>query len=154
MNLYLVQHAESKSEEEDPDRSLTDRGAEEIRRVAALAAQAGVRVEVIRHSGKTRARQTAEALSDFLSPDRGIEEADGLKPLDDPLSWRDRLSEAQEDTMLVGHLPHLSRLTGLLLVGDPEAALASFRMGGMLSLAQDDTGGWVIRWMVTPELLA
>ena len=33
MRLYLVQHGEAKSEEEDPDRPLTDRGASDVRRV-------------------------------------------------------------------------------------------------------------------------
>lgn len=143
MNLYLVQHAESRPEEQDPDRSLTDRGGEEIRSVAAFAGEAGVRVELIRHSGKTRARQSAEDLSASLSPDKGIAEADGLRPLDEPSIWAERLALTNDDTMLVGHLPHLSRLAGLLLVGDPESSPISFRMGGMLCLARDDAGGLV-----------
>lgn len=32
MELFLVQHAESKPEEEDPERSLTEAGAEAARR--------------------------------------------------------------------------------------------------------------------------
>ncbi|MFQ5945729.1 MAG: phosphohistidine phosphatase SixA [Anaerolineae bacterium] len=154
MNLYLVQHAEPKPEEEDPERSLSATGREEIRKTAAFAAGVGVRAEVIRHSGKTRARQTAEALSASLSPVKGIAEADGLKPLDDPSVWAERLALTKDDTMLVGHLPHLSRLAGLLVMRDPESSPISFRMGGMLCLARDDTGGWTVRWMVTPELLS
>ncbi len=153
MNLYLVQHAESQPEEEDPDRSLTDRGRKEIRKVAAFAAGAGVRVEVILHSGKTRAHQTAEALWAALSPAKGIAEADGLRPLDEPSIWAERLALTKDDAMLVGHLPHLSRLAGLLLAGDPESSPISFRMGGMLCLSRDDTASWTVRWMVTPELV-
>jgi phosphohistidine phosphatase SixA len=51
MDLFLVQHGEAKSEAEDPERSLTDRGAEAVRRMAAWAAQVGVKVDQIRHSG-------------------------------------------------------------------------------------------------------
>ena len=34
MRIYLVQHGESKSEEEDPQRHLTERGIDEVQRVA------------------------------------------------------------------------------------------------------------------------
>ena len=68
MDLYLVQHAEAKPKEEDPERSLTDVGSENAERMAAWAARAGVRVEQIRHSGKKRAEETAEILAAALSP--------------------------------------------------------------------------------------
>src|SRR5512142_725316 len=55
IDLFLVQHGEAKSEAEDPERSLTDRGAEAVRRMAAWAARVGVKVDQIRHSGKRRA---------------------------------------------------------------------------------------------------
>ena len=34
MRVYLVQHGESKSEEEDPQRRLTDKGIGEVQNVA------------------------------------------------------------------------------------------------------------------------
>jgi phosphohistidine phosphatase len=43
MKLYLVQHGEAKSEEEDPERSLTIRGEEETRKVSDAAKRLGVR---------------------------------------------------------------------------------------------------------------
>ena len=66
MKLYLVQHGEAKSEKEDPDRSLTDRGTAEIRAVAEAAKRAGLKPAQIYHSGKTRAQQTADILADAL----------------------------------------------------------------------------------------
>jgi phosphohistidine phosphatase len=87
VRVYLVQHGEAKSEEEDPDRPLTDRGATEVRRVAGVAAGAGsVMVERIVHSGKTRARQTAAVWGEALGVP--IDETDGLAPRDDPAIWR------------------------------------------------------------------
>jgi phosphohistidine phosphatase len=54
---YLVEHGEAKSEEEDPDRPLTDRGVIDVRRVVGVVAgPGGVMVERIVHSGKMRAR--------------------------------------------------------------------------------------------------
>jgi phosphohistidine phosphatase len=55
MDLYLAQHGEARPEVEDPERSLTDRGEESVRKVAAWTARAGVRVDQIGHSGKRRA---------------------------------------------------------------------------------------------------
>ena len=37
MKLYLIQHGEAKSELEDPERSLTSKGEEEVNRVAKAA---------------------------------------------------------------------------------------------------------------------
>lgn len=93
MRLYLIQHGEAKSEEEDPDRPLTDRGVTDVRRVVGVAAGAGsVVVERIFHSGKTRARHTAAAWGEALGVP--IDEADGLAPRDDPAIWAARITAA------------------------------------------------------------
>ena len=54
MKLYLVQHGEAKSKAEDPQRPLTERGREDVARVATFATKAGSQVRQIRHSGKRR----------------------------------------------------------------------------------------------------
>ena len=153
MNLYLVQHGQSVPEEVDRERLLSDQGWEDIGKTAAFAARAGVRVDTIWHSGKTRARQTAQALAQALEPRQGPEEAEGLKPLDDPSIWAKRVSDLQHDTILVGHLPHLSRLASLLLTGDSEAEIVGFQMAGIVCLGRGDRGSWSLRWMVIPQTL-
>ena len=162
MNLYLVQHAESKPKQEDPERGLTDKGLNDIRKVAAyLTEHTDIQVRSILHSGKTRARQTAEALAERLNPPDGITETDGLAPLDDPSIWANRvypasrgLTETDEDTFLVGHLPHLSKLASLLLSGDQDKTIISFQMAGITCLTKDEAGDWSVRWIVVPEMLA
>lgn len=52
MELYLVQHGECRSEAEDPERSLTEQGAQQVRRMAAWAREVGVSVQQIRQDGK------------------------------------------------------------------------------------------------------
>ena len=52
--------------------------------------------------------------------------------------------------LLVGHLPHLSRLASLLLVGDATREIVAFRMGGIVCL-ENDAGRWRIKWILTPE---
>jgi broad specificity phosphatase PhoE len=60
MRVYLVQHGEAQPEAVSAERELTPRGRSDVERVANLLAGGGVRVAKVCHSGKTRARQTAE----------------------------------------------------------------------------------------------
>jgi len=151
VQVYLVQHGEAKPEAQDPTRPLTDRGREEVQRVAQHAAALGLRIAEIRHSGKLRARQTAEILVGALSPLHGIREMDGLAPADDPGKATAEIESAREPLMLVGHLPHLSRLASLLLVGDPGREIIRFRNGAIVCLVQAE-GRWLLQWVLTPEL--
>ena len=142
MRVFLVRHGEAEREEVDPERHLTDRGAEEVKRIATHAVeQLGVRPPRIVHSGKARARQTAEIWAGLVGA--GVAEADGLAPNDDPSLWATRLQGEGDDLMLVGHLPHLERLAGLLVTGDSEQAVAGFPAGGMVGLERTD-GVWEV----------
>ena len=153
MLLFLVQHGEAEGEEINPGRPLTIKGREDVREVAGFAAGAGVRVEWIFHSGKLRARQTADILGESLRPADGIAEAVGLAPLDDPATWAAQLRGMTEDTLLAGHLPHLQRLASLLLCGAAEKKCVAFAMGGIVALERDDDGNWSLRWMLIPDLI-
>ena len=151
MQAYLVQHGEAKAEAEDPARPLTDSGRAEVQRVARQAALLGLPVAEICHSGKLRARQTAEIMAEHLRPSRGVRGMRGMEPNDDPGVARDELAAAEEPMMLVGHLPHLGRLVSSLLVGDPAREILRFRNGAIVCLARAE-GGWRLHWILTPEL--
>lgn len=153
MRLYLVQHGEAKREEEDPSRPLTEKGKAEIKRVSEFLAGSGTKVDKILHSGKLRAAQTAEILSDVLKPLKGVEKADALEPLADPRIWFERLKELDEDLMLVGHLPHLRKLTSLLVAGDQELEIVKFRYGCAVCLERSGDGSWCILWIVRPDII-
>ena len=152
MDLFLVQHGEAKSETDDPERPLTDRGAEMVRRMADWAAQIGLRVDQIRHSGKRRAEQTATLLAERLNPPQGVIAVAGLKPNDDVRPVAKELEGEQGSVMLVGHLPHLSRLAGLLLTGDPDGTVIRFEMAGIVCLSNQE-GRWAFHWVMPPDLL-
>lgn len=152
MELFLVQHAESKSEQEDPERSLTEAGVAAARQMADWAAQVGVNVAQVRHSGKTRAAQTASILGDRLAPQAGLQPATGLNPLDDPAPLATELRSQEQPIMLVGHLPFLSRLAGLLLAGDPDRRVVRFENAGMVCLQRSE-GVWSLSWAMLPRLL-
>lgn len=61
---------------------ITARGVADVRCVAGVDAAAGITAARIFHSGKTRARQTAEAWAEVLGAP--LEVAEGLAPRDDP----------------------------------------------------------------------
>jgi phosphohistidine phosphatase len=70
-----------------------------------------------------------------------ISEADGLAPNDNPSIWGARLAAATSDVMLVGHLPHLERLAGLLVNGDAAQPVVGFPAGGLVVVERQE-GGW------------
>jgi len=154
MKLFLVQHAEPTCKEEDPTRPLSDIGWENIRKIAKYARdQLQIHVEQIVHSGKLRAKQTAETLAEHLNPPKDMVTDKNLEPMADPKVWKELLVATLEDVMLVGHLPHLSKLASLLLVGDENKEVLAFRMAGIACLKRDQQGHWSIQWVLTPETI-
>jgi len=154
MDLYLVQHAEAKPKELDPERPLSERGLADVQKMAALTVgRCRITAEHIFHSGKARARQTAEGLLEGLKLPGACQPADGLEPLADPEPWVIRLAETASDTMLVGHLPHLGKLAAALLCGDQEKKIIDFQMGAIVALRRHEAGIWSVQWMLTPQML-
>ena len=155
MKVYLVQHGQAKSKDEDPTRGLTDLGIAALAMAAAFCGrQASMSVETVYHSGKQRALQTAGVFAEQLGPVKGVVDTDGLAPMDDPSIWAERLGEQDQDVMLVGHLPHLAKLTARLL-GAPDTTMpVRFHNGGVVCLQRSEDGAWSVDWIVVPELLA
>jgi len=153
MKVYLVQHAEAMSKEQDPDRPLTPIGRQHIEGVADVAAKLGVEIGQIRHSGKTRARQTAEILGEALSVTESVVAVSGLGPLDDVKPVAEGLEEISQPVMLVGHLPFMERLAGQMLAGDAHQPVIDFTNAGIVCLEKQD-GPWRATWIITPEVAA
>jgi phosphohistidine phosphatase len=155
MEVYLVRHGEPTRETEDPQRPLTARGREEVRRISAVAARMGLRPAEIRHSGKRRAAQTADIFAAALGLRAAVVTASGLAPNDDVEPVAAALAAVTQPVMLVGHLPFLSRLTSLLLVGDPDRPLVQFPMGGIVCLVREASGrmpAWSLAWALPPAV--
>jgi phosphohistidine phosphatase len=155
MKLYLAQHAQAKTAEEDPDRPLTYDGWNDIRKVSAFVAK-NLRIGLtkIYHSGKTRAKQTAEAINEYLEPTDGIEAIDGLDPNSETDIWLSRLEKTNDDILLVGHLPHLNRMVSRILGQVENKKMVDFKNGGIVCLAKDDVGLWSVQWVIIPDMLA
>jgi phosphohistidine phosphatase len=153
MRAYLVQHGKAKSADEDPNRSLSDEGREEVTRVGEFLRWLRISVSLIQHSGKLRAEETAHILGITIRCAAGPTHTDGLDPSDDPSFAANFLKVYTDDILIVGHLPHLERLTSLLLTGSPDRRPVKFRNGGVVCLEKEAGGVWSLLWAIVPELL-
>lgn len=146
MWLYLVHHGDAVSAELDPRRPLSRSGEQAVEQLAEMAAARGVRPGAIWHSGKLRARQTAERYWRACNPLAEFAAMPGLQPSDYPGLFREQLIGEPRDVMAVGHMPNLPRVLALLLTGSPDGA-ADFPQHGVVALERPREGEpWINRW--------
>jgi phosphohistidine phosphatase len=153
MRLYLIQHAQAASEQQDPQRPLTPEGRQDAEKVAHFLKPLGLVVDRVWHSGKARAWQTAQIYAGVLTVRHELTARAGLDPNDDVAPLRDELTVAAEDTMLVGHMPFVSKLASLLLTGHEFLPAIAFKNAGVVCLSRTPDNRWQVEWIVTPELL-
>lgn len=147
MYVYLMQHGEALSEEHAPGRPLSLTGIEQVKATALFAYRSEIRIPTLYHSGRLRARRSAELLSDEVGGE--VIAREGLEPQDDVAAVAEWLQGQQEDLALVGHLPFLDRLAALLVTGDPGRGVVHFRNGVLVRLLRVENG-WRVDWMARP----
>ena len=143
--IYLVHHADAVGPDVDPQRPLSIGGRAHADRLAAQAAGRGVKPVAIWHSGKLRARQTADAFWRACNPAAEFVAIRGLQPTDPPAWVRDRLIGETRDVMLVGHMPSLPEIHRLLIGAAVEPSSARFPLHGFVAL-EPDGDGWRECW--------
>jgi len=153
MRLYLIQHAKAMAKEENGARPLSDEGRADAAKMAGFLKRAGPAVGQVWHSGKKRAGQTADIYSEALGILGGPTAREGLAPNDSVALLRDELAVETTDTMIVGHMPFVSRLATLLLTGYESPAVVTFVNAGIVCLGRAEDGRWVVEWIVTPNLV-
>ena len=152
MALYLVQHGQSLPKDVDPDQGLSEKGVAETKRITGVAKNYQIKVGQIRHSVKTRARKTADIFASALNPIGGVQEVEGLKPMDDVAAFAASINP-DTNTMLVGHLPFMERMTAYLVTGSIDKPVFKFQNSGIVCLDQDsETKSWVIIWSLMPKI--
>ena len=139
MRVFLVHHGDAVGPGVDPQRPLSERGRRQTAGLAQTVAATGFVPQAIWHSGKLRSRETAEAFLRACAPFAEFKMIRGLHP-DDPPEWlRDELAAETRNVLLVGHMPHIARLTALLSGGTAEIPL-----NGMVGFERLPDGSWQV----------
>ncbi len=145
MKIYLVRHGEALGPEINPERPLSPQGREDVEKIGRFLAAKSFPLKVILHSGKARARETAEILAEYIAPDAEMRKEAGLLP-DEPIEagWE---AMGEGDSMLVGHLPYLNKFVSYALIGDDRGEFINFQTGTAVCL--ESVGGrWIIDWVI------
>jgi phosphohistidine phosphatase len=148
VNFYLVRHGDALSAAENPQRPLSPDGRSRVKQTARLALERSIQVSVIYHSGILRAKETADILAERLSL-AAVAEHSGLLPEDDPAIVKAELDTANDSILLVGHLPFMSRLAGLLVHGDPERPVVEFSPAALVCFTRS-AAQWKMIWQIAP----
>jgi phosphohistidine phosphatase len=153
LDIYLIQHAESVPEKEDPARPLSHEGKVTMEKVAALAAGLKIKPNFIFHSEKLRAEILARnlGLSDKLRERKGLGPLDPVAPV---AGWlKEETAKGLAGLAIVGHLPFLDRLTSLLIIENENAGVVSFQNGAIVKLVpRPDGARYTIQLVITKQL--
>jgi phosphohistidine phosphatase len=136
-----VHHGDAIGPEVDPRRPLSVSGREQVERLATAAAVRGARPAVVWHSGKLRARQTAEAFWRLCNALAEFSATRDLQPEDAPAWIATRLRDETRDVLIAGHYPHLPGLLSLL------TGSHAFPKNGVVALERkSDSKEWTEIW--------
>ena len=152
MQLFIMRHGIATSCEQDPSRPLTPEGEQVIENMAKNLAEHGVEINHILHSPRLRTTMTAKAMAKYFHPE-SLQESkncfDDISKLEDTL---DLISELENNTLLVGHMPFVAQLTGQLLADDSSGDFLSFPPGTLACLEQTENNSWRLNFFVNPKL--
>lgn len=155
MQLYLMQHGEALSGEEDPERPLSAVGVSTIQASARAIVAMGLRFDVVIASSKARARQTAEIVADAIDYDTdAIVIDDSVKPsapVAEALTLLQQFT-TKETVFVAGHLPSLRGLTSRLFAARGGGRI-DFTNGGLcrIDVATLPTDAAKLCWYIPPE---
>ncbi|MFH1279146.1 MAG: histidine phosphatase family protein [Candidatus Eisenbacteria bacterium] len=145
--VVLMRHGHALPSEADPERGLSERGRREAGAVADRLAADGVRVELVFHSGKKRAFETAGVLSRTIASGVPPLRRTGLEPHDDVSDIAGDLASTDVDTAVVGHIPHLEYLLARLLRRRP---VQTFGTGNAARLRREGSV-WTLAGFYAPS---
>jgi phosphohistidine phosphatase len=153
MKLYLVRHGNAVGGIDDVARPLSREGIDEVKKVADFLKKHDCQPQVIYHSVRLRAKQTAEIIHQRLKVKKLLLERSGLSPDDPVAEIADFVDEQKDDCMFVGHMPFMGHLVSLLVSGEENRNLVAFPTGGVAVLEKKNSGPWLITGMIDPKIL-
>jgi phosphohistidine phosphatase len=149
--LYVLQHGHALSKDEDAERPLSDDGRRDVERIAGHLSKNDVLIHRIFHSGKLRAHQTADIISEKAAPDVTPEKISGIAPNDDPAAFIKLLDDIEGAVLIASHMPFVSNLCSTLLIDSAEAQFG-FTPGSVACLGYEE-GRWSLLCMIRPDIL-
>ena len=153
MKLYLMRHGEALSSDKDPQRGLTDSGKLKINQLAKHLQQQKLTYGHAYHSDRKRAQQTAEIMTQIISPNIKPTFLENITPNDDPGMLITEINDWNEDTLVASHLPFVPDLITLLTKQDVNTSGISFETGTVVCLEKDNNSSWNIKWSSSPSQL-
>lgn len=153
--IYLVQHGEAYPKEVDPNRPLTPEGREIVKKMSEFIKNKHIQIDSLWHSPKVRAKETAEIIREVLNLNStSMSEYKELEPEEPPKKILKHIKKSDlSGVMIVGHLPHLSKLAGLLLCKDENLEVISFEKAGIVCIEWSEETGGVLKWMIVPSII-
>lgn len=157
MEIYFMQHGEAYSEDQDPERSLTPGGEDQVRFSGKALKKLGVEIGLFISSPKKRARQTAEIVAGELGYSKEeiavTEVLAPLVPAEEAIAFLGRF-ENKGKIFLAGHLPSLGKIASNLMSEGTDVSV-HFEMGGVCRIDVEalPTHKGDLRWVLTPTQL-
>lgn len=158
MRLFLLRHAEAVPGHPDETRSLAPRGREELDRLCrVLHREKALNPDILWVSPLDRARETADRFCRALRLDLPTQVREDLVPEANPARLAREIATQESNLLIIGHNPHLEMLIAYLLTGKSDgcmvlmntASLACIELTGL----QNNPGGALLRWVVSPNIL-
>lgn len=155
MRLYLVRHGEVVVSDNGGDVTLSEWGKFEVEKSGTEIADRIDKLDLIFHSNKLRAQQTAKIIQAKLKFDATVpvNEMEGLKPNDSAKEIAEWAGQLQNDIMLVGHLPFMNKLAGILLKESEKNYSLSFGTASVAGFERGESGDWMLLWFFNPPKL-
>jgi phosphohistidine phosphatase len=151
MRVYFVRHGEPTTSFVNPERPLTSNGKLEIAKLIPYIQSNNIKVNTVYHSGKARARETAEILCRAFDGNVELVERPGIKP-DDPVEpFVTELRLLEDDTMFVGHQPFLEYLMGYMFSKEEYMDKVHFRQGEFVTMERDKRKKWKLISSTSPH---
>jgi len=149
MELILWRHADAEDGADDMARQLTAKGREQAARVAQWLLQHLPEDFEVVASPAARAQQTAEALTQKFKTEKQLAPGAPVQAILKAAGWPG--SNSNRAVVVVGHQPDLGRAAAHLLAG--KQADWPIEKGGLWWLSNRDNDQWIIRAVVSPDLL-
>jgi len=159
MKLIIARHGEAEKNSptgQDRDRSLTDSGRKDIRKMGRYIKSTLLKVSHVYHSPYMRATQTAEIFSQELDSKLELVPTDKLAPSSNYFDLLPDLSQFTNSAtvLLIGHNPDVSYFVAKLLKYESNHSCFVFSPGTTvaINIAKENFSNGQIIWIVSPDL--